>query len=297
MQHLVQILFGLLLCCTSGDASVHALDRLSSNSSKLSNVDGLEQSVSASGNLFKLFRKKGAKDGKAKGGKDDGKSKVGSPKVGSSKGGGKSTKGGGKSTAQPKITEQPKKKTGGKSQKKGKSTEQPKSTDQPKNVGKSQKKGKSAKQPKKKTGKKSIKKKPGKKGQSTKSGPTTTSTITSTTPTVTPTGTPVTLPINCPLKSVSQLVALGTSLTSTGATILNGNVVDTGGATGSPVITGTEHTTNDAVAQQARLDFTNALTTLNAPSCDVQAPAELGGSTLPPGSLLFCSISICFNYW
>jgi len=113
--------------------------------------------------------------------------------------------------------------------------------------------------------------------------PTGTSTVTPT-----PTGTPL---IACPLQSASHIVVVGSStVTSTGATVLNGDVVAPP-ATGFPpgIINGAQHT-NDAVATQARTDLTSAFTSLALPACDVSATAaELGGSTLTPGVYCFDS--------
>jgi len=119
-----------------------------------------------------------------------------------------------------------------------------------------------------------------------------TPTVTPTTPTVTPTvtstptGTPL---ISCPLKSASNIVVLGSStVTSVGATVLNGDVVATTiTGFGPGTINGAQHTT-DAVASQATTDLTSAFTSLAAPACDVNPTAmELGGSTLTPGVYCF----------
>jgi len=98
MQQLVSlILLALSLFCISGDVSVHALNRISSNSSEVSNVDGLlevkenldEESVSALPR--KLFQKGGKKGGGKKegGGKEKavkGKSETKGEKKGEKKG-------------------------------------------------------------------------------------------------------------------------------------------------------------------------------------------------------------------
>jgi hypothetical protein len=283
-------LSALLLFCISGDVSVHALDRVSSNSSKLLlNVDGLlelkeelneeEHSVSASRKLFRKggkAAKAGGKDGKSKaGGKDgkavggkDGKTKAGGGKDGKTKAGGKDGQ---------KDTKKSKKDT-----KKSK-----------KDTKKSKKDTKKSKKSKKDQKKKLIPSTTVTTPQVTSQGTSTptTGTGTTATPTVTATPTGTSTGTNCPLQSASNIVVLGSStVTSAGPTVLNGDVV-TPTITGFPpgIINGVQHT-NDAVASQAQTDLTAAITSLNAPACDVDPQAaELGGSTLPPGVYCFAA--------
>jgi hypothetical protein len=87
-------------------------------------------------------------------------------------------------------------------------------------------------------------------------------------------------------------VLAGSTVTSTGATTVNGNVgVSPGSAvTGTPpiVIIGGAIHSNDAVAMQAQNDLTTAYNNIAATPCNVDLTGQdLGGQTLTPGVYCF----------
>jgi len=79
------------------------------------------------------------------------------------------------------------------------------------------------------------------------------------------------------------------TITSTGATVLNGDVVSPPPVGFPPGIINGQLHTGDAVDAQARTDLTSAFTSLASPACDVASGEELGSSTLIPGVYCFLS--------
>jgi hypothetical protein len=82
------------------------------------------------------------------------------------------------------------------------------------------------------------------------------------------------------------------TVTSTGATVLNGNLGLTPGTsiTGSPTVNGSTYTGTDTVAEQAIADANSAYTTLGAESVTTDLTGQdLGGLTLTNGIYFFSS--------